>query len=101
MSLAARSHENSRAIQARPLSPILLSDVRDIDIALSKTTARGSTPWSIHQPQSSLSSLLHGAPLVEITGVPAASASATVSPKFSFSVGRTKTLALRYASHFA
>jgi hypothetical protein len=31
--------------------------------------------------------------LVEITGVPAASASATVRPKFSFKVGRAKTSA--------
>src|SRR5580693_3452495 len=40
-------------------------------------------------------------PSVTMTGVPAATASAAVLPKFSFCDGNTNTSASRYASHFA
>src|SRR3989442_745891 len=46
-------------------------------MAVAKAAARGSTPSSIHQPQPIVSRALHGAPLVDITGVPEALASGT------------------------
>ena len=44
---------------------------------------KGPLPISIHHPHCSVSSSFHGVPLVVITGVPDANASATTIPKFS------------------
>src|SRR5690242_14434163 len=93
--------ENSRVIHSRPSKPRCASESKDSAMACSRAATSASTPMSIHQPAPRDSISLHGAPLLTMTGVPEANASATVMPKFSECVGNTNSSALRYAVHFA
>ena len=78
-------------IHIEPRDVIIVEGILALsDKKLRSACTVASVPTSVHQPHCRLSSSLHGVPIVVITGVPLASASATTIPKFSLCVGNIK-----------
>src|SRR5262245_58159627 len=70
-------------------------------MAARNAAASAAAVGSTSQPAPSVAASLHGEPVVVITGVPAASASPTTSPKFSLNDGSTNTSAAAYHRHLS
>ena len=80
---AIAGHAKSWAIHSRPITPISSLFKEVIDVASKRELASASTVGSTHQPHLRPVSSCQGVPVVVMTGVPQASASATTIPKFS------------------
>ena len=100
MSSAIFREEYFSSTNLRPFRPIASSSSTESCRNLFSAFAVGCVPISVHQPQWVLFSSSQGVPLVVITGVPEANASATTIPKFSEKVGNTNISASWKSFHF-
>ena len=88
------------SISLRPFCPAVSSSSSVMDMKRVMALTSGLVPISIHAPHLLAFKSCHGVPVVVITGVPEARASAMARPKFSEWVGSTKKSEVRNSSHF-
>ena len=93
------STENRVSMRWRALRPIVSSSADERATKRVMALANGVAPTSIQVPLVVASSCSQGVVLVVMTGVPDASASAMVSPKFSVNDGCTTKSASRSNCH--
>src|SRR5437879_2070398 len=97
ISRTGSSHPNRDVTLAHPASSF--ARVWPVPSICARASERAAESCRVTRPASFASSGAIPHCSVTITGVPAATASAAVFPKFSFCDGSTKTSASRYAAH--